>query len=171
MALTIKGEDGAMRISFPYHPQMGTRVNGTRDRPIEQTDKRSTHSHQLEAFRDAVRDGAPVATGAHPAVQHMRTLDDVYRAAAMEPGADLPDRVIMAGSRTNRCPLPLAASMEGGPRAIDLERYGSTSAEDALVPSRAVVSLLEATLGGLAETLVDQPFTEPFAAAPRLIST
>lgn len=87
MTLAVVGEAGTMRVSFPYHPQMGTRVHvrgggGTR---TERTDRRSTYSFQLEAFRDAVSRGAAVETDAAAALSHMRTLDQIYRAAGMSP--------------------------------------------------------------------------------------
>ena len=90
MRLTIAGDDGDLRVSFPHHPQMGARiqVNGAHGRRIEHTDLRSTYSYQLEAFRDAVRDRAPVETSPRAAVLQMRTLDEIYTAAGMRPRTD-----------------------------------------------------------------------------------
>jgi predicted dehydrogenase len=53
---------------------------GEIDRLIEAT---LVYVYQLEAFRDAIRDGAPVPTDAAAAVSQMRTLDAIYQAAGM----------------------------------------------------------------------------------------
>lgn len=87
MGLTVWGDGGAMRVSFPYHPQMGTRitVKAAHGRRSERTEKRSTYSYQLEAFRDAVRGTVAVETTPAAAVHQMRTLDEIYSAAGMSP--------------------------------------------------------------------------------------
>jgi len=43
--------------------------------------------HQLEAFLRAVREGAPVPTGAEDAIANMTLIDAAYRAAGLEPRA------------------------------------------------------------------------------------
>ncbi|BDZ64686.1 Gfo/Idh/MocA family protein [Agromyces mangrovi Wang et al. 2018] len=87
MSLEVRGDAGRMRVSFPYHPQMGTRirVSGRSGRRVERTDRRSTYAFQLEAFRDAVRGTRPVETDASAAVAHLRTLDAIHAAAGMAP--------------------------------------------------------------------------------------
>jgi len=87
MGLSVWGDEGTMRVSFPYHPQMGTRItvkaaHGSRR---ERTEQRSTYSYQLEAFRDAVRGTIAVETTPAAAVQQIRTLDEIYTAAGMSP--------------------------------------------------------------------------------------
>ncbi|WP_404434652.1 Gfo/Idh/MocA family oxidoreductase [Microbacterium lacus] len=90
MGLKVVGDAGEMRVSFPYHPQMGTRirVKSATGRRTERTDARSTYSYQLEHFRDAVRSGGPVETDAAAAVLQMRTLDQIYLAAGMRPRSE-----------------------------------------------------------------------------------
>jgi len=87
MGLTMLGDGGTMRVSFPYHPQMGTRitVKGAQGRRSERTERRSTYSYQLESFRDAVRGTVAVETTPAAAVHQMRTLDEIYTAAGMSP--------------------------------------------------------------------------------------
>jgi predicted dehydrogenase len=84
-SLHVIGTEGGMRVSWPYHPQLRGRIrihdrHGSR---VERIDRRSTYVYQLEAFRDAIRDGAPVATDAAAAVGQIRTLDAIYQAAGM----------------------------------------------------------------------------------------
>jgi predicted dehydrogenase len=93
MSLRAFGDEGKIRVSFPFHPQMGTRitVDGLHGRRSERAEKRSTYSYQLEAFRDAVRGTVSVETTPTAAVAHMQTLDEIYRAAGMDPRTSLPD--------------------------------------------------------------------------------
>jgi len=85
MGLTIAGDGGTLRVSFPYHPQMGAciTVKGAHGRLTERTAKRSTYSYHLEAFRDAVRGSVAVETTPAAAMHQMRTLDEIYTAAGM----------------------------------------------------------------------------------------
>jgi predicted dehydrogenase len=46
---------------------------------------RSTYVHQLEAFRRAVRERAPLATDARDAVANLRVIDAIYEAAGLRP--------------------------------------------------------------------------------------
>jgi predicted dehydrogenase len=45
----------------------------------------ATYTHQLRAFVASVRDGAPVPTSARDAVANMTVIDNIYRAAGLEP--------------------------------------------------------------------------------------
>ncbi|WP_168209148.1 Gfo/Idh/MocA family protein [Agromyces intestinalis] len=85
--LVIEGDAGRIRVSSPYHPHRGARirVDGRRGSRVEGTDRRSTYSYQLEAFRDAVLSRHPVATDAAAAVRHAHTLDQLYAAAGLAP--------------------------------------------------------------------------------------
>ncbi len=60
-------------------------VTGPGLRLREKADPRASYTFQLEAFRDAVLSGGPVPTDAAAAVETMQTIDDIYRAAGMEP--------------------------------------------------------------------------------------
>jgi predicted dehydrogenase len=85
--LQVTGTDRRMSVSWPYHPQLRgrIRIHGRHGSRVERADRRSTYVYQLEAFRDAIRDGTPVATDAAAAVAQMRTLDAIYQAAGMAP--------------------------------------------------------------------------------------
>jgi predicted dehydrogenase len=45
----------------------------------------STYSYQLAAFVAAVRGGAPPLTPPSDSIANMRVIDDIYRAAGLEP--------------------------------------------------------------------------------------
>lgn len=87
MAFRITGTAGRMKVSFPYHPHMGTRirVDGIDGKRIERTDRQSTYWYQLRAFRDAVRGDAGVPTDAAAGAAHMRLLESIYAAAGVAP--------------------------------------------------------------------------------------
>jgi hypothetical protein len=55
---------------------------GTR---VEQARRTDTYVHQLDAFATAVLDGAPFPTSVDDAVDNMVVIDDLYRAAGMQP--------------------------------------------------------------------------------------
>ena len=87
IGLRITGELGVLTVRSPYHPHLRGRLAiksaaGTR---IERTERRSTYSYQLQAFRDAIQGDRPVETGVEAAVEHMRTLDAIYRRAGVRP--------------------------------------------------------------------------------------
>ncbi|MET0932272.1 MAG: Gfo/Idh/MocA family oxidoreductase [Mycetocola sp.] len=83
--VTVVGSRGRLRVSSPYHPQFGSvlRIVSDGNRTIERPTRRATYTYQLEAFRDAVRSGAPVPTGPAEAVAQMKTLDAIYTASGM----------------------------------------------------------------------------------------
>ena len=83
----VEGSRARMRASSPFHPQLAgrLRVDGPGVRIREEADRKSTYRYQLEAFRDAVRDGGPFAGTAAEAVATMQVIDDIYRAAGMTP--------------------------------------------------------------------------------------
>ena len=87
MALTVTGTDGRLHIDNPLVPQNGhsielTTADGTR---TEQADMRASYRYQLDAFKDAVWNGAPLATDAEDAVQQMAFIDAAFRAAGRVP--------------------------------------------------------------------------------------
>jgi predicted dehydrogenase len=83
----VRGSAGVMKVRMPFHPHIKGRISvdapGVRLR--EKADGRSSYAFQLEAFRDAVVSGGPNITDSAAAVETMETIDDIYRAAAMEP--------------------------------------------------------------------------------------
>jgi predicted dehydrogenase len=90
--LHVTGSAGRMHVHMPYHPHMQglitiTTPDGEHTEPGETT---STYSLMLEAFRNAVRDGAPVPTDARQATAVMRAIDAIYLAAGMQPRRPFP---------------------------------------------------------------------------------
>lgn len=84
---TIRGSEGTVRVLGPYHPQAfhAMLVSTATGRRIERFTRTPTYDFQLEAFRDAVRDGVPVLTGPADSVANMRVIDAAYLAAGLEP--------------------------------------------------------------------------------------
>ncbi|WP_371741892.1 Gfo/Idh/MocA family protein [Herbiconiux sp. VKM Ac-2851] len=85
MSLTIEGSDGSLRVTFPFHPQMGSRIR-IRRRGRSRTEmptRKSTYDFQLEAFRDAVKLRSPVETNASAATAHLELLDAIYQEAGL----------------------------------------------------------------------------------------
>jgi predicted dehydrogenase len=83
----VTGEDGEVRVLNPYAPHLFHRfvVRTGGRRQVERFPRRPTYSYQLEAFRDAVVEGAPILTGTDDAIANMRVIDAIYRAAGMRP--------------------------------------------------------------------------------------
>jgi predicted dehydrogenase len=83
----VKGAAAEMRVRSPYGPQVKGKisVDGPGLRLRERADKRASYTYQLEAFRDAVGSGGPNITGTAAAVETMQTIDELYRAAGMDP--------------------------------------------------------------------------------------
>lgn len=57
---------------------------GTQQRE-EHLGERSTYTYQLEAFTRLIREGVPMRTDADDAIVNMQYIDDIYRAAGMQP--------------------------------------------------------------------------------------
>ncbi len=91
IAVRVTGERGELRILNPTTPQLPQRftvtVDGTRRR--ERFDKVATYTCQLEAFVAATLDGGEVLTGPDDSIATMAVIDDVYRAAGMQPRGSL----------------------------------------------------------------------------------
>ena len=83
----VTGERGRMRILNPIGPQVFNLVTvksakGTRRDRVRGG---ATYSYQLAAFVGAVRRGVPPLTPPADSVANMRVIDDIYRAAGLEP--------------------------------------------------------------------------------------
>lgn len=89
--LHVTGTAGTIHVRTPYHPHYAgqIRIVTATATAVEDCETRTTYSYQLQAFRDAVRDGAAVVTEATEAATIMRLIDDAYRAAGMRPRAPL----------------------------------------------------------------------------------
>lgn len=88
---SVIGSAGEMRVRSPYHPQLlgKVRVDGPEIHLRESADRKSSYRYQLEAFRDAVHTGS--AGNIEQAVATMRSIDETYRAAGMQPRVPLHD--------------------------------------------------------------------------------
>ena len=84
--LTITGSRGQLRVSWPFHPQLGSRlrIHSDRSRTVRALPG-SSYAFQLIAFRDAIASGTPVASGPEQSIRMMRVIDDIYLAAGMAP--------------------------------------------------------------------------------------
>jgi predicted dehydrogenase len=85
LSLRITGETGAIRVFNFVAPQvyhrLSVRSNGRRFH--ERVPGKASYTMQLQAFRDAVRDGAPVLTDAADAVRTMAVIDAAYERAGL----------------------------------------------------------------------------------------
>jgi predicted dehydrogenase len=87
LSATVRGDGGELRVLNPVAPQGFHRltVRSRGRRWTEHVTRRPTYAFQLDAFCDAVRTGAPTLTGPPDAVANMTLIDEVYRAAGLEP--------------------------------------------------------------------------------------
>ena len=83
----VRGSDGVMKVRMPFQPHIKGKisVDGPGVRLREKADKHASYAFQLEAFRDAVEVGGPNITDSAAAIETMQTIDDIYRAAGMDP--------------------------------------------------------------------------------------
>ena len=87
MAARVEGEGGTLKVFNPVAPQYFHRMTvkaGGRTRR-ERVPGGSTYSYQLAAFAGAVLRDEPTLTPPSDSIANMRLIDDVYRAAGMEP--------------------------------------------------------------------------------------
>jgi predicted dehydrogenase len=66
-----------------YFIRMSVKTDGRKRR--ERVRGRPTYSYQLDAFAGAVLRGEPTLTPPSDSIATMRVIDDIYRAAGMEP--------------------------------------------------------------------------------------
>ncbi|HEY1827641.1 MAG TPA: hypothetical protein VGF87_06445, partial [Acidimicrobiales bacterium] len=81
----VTGTDGTLQVFNPFAPHMYHRVrvttgSGTRR---ERFSRRATYDYQLEAFANAIEDGAPFPTTATDAIRTMELIDAIYAAAGL----------------------------------------------------------------------------------------
>ena len=86
-SLRLVGSLGEAYAPNFVKPQQDDRVVVTTldGQQVEHLGTRSSYSHMLEAFTRLVRDGVGMRSDADDAVATMQLLDDVYRAAGMQP--------------------------------------------------------------------------------------
>jgi predicted dehydrogenase len=83
----VTGDRGQLRVLNPYAPQFFHRivVKAGGRRRVEHVSKSPTYLFQLEAFAAAVLRGGPIVTGVDDSIATMQVIDDIYRAAGLEP--------------------------------------------------------------------------------------
>jgi predicted dehydrogenase len=81
----VVGELGELSVLNPVLPQMFHRlsVRSTDGKRTERFSRRPTYAYQLDAFAAAVLRGEPVKTTPADAVETMRVIDAIYRAAGL----------------------------------------------------------------------------------------
>jgi len=83
ISAVAEGDRATMRVFNPTAPHMFHRLTvGDRHEKIRGG---VTYDYQLEAFAAAVRTGAPTLTPPSDSVGNMRVIDDIYRAAGLQP--------------------------------------------------------------------------------------
>ena len=87
MVLTVTGTNGRLHANNPLVPQNGHSIELTTDAgtQTEQADMRASYCYQLDAFKDAIWNGTPLATDAEDAVRQMAFIDAAFRAAGRVP--------------------------------------------------------------------------------------
>ncbi len=84
--LDIRGSQGALHVTNLIAPGLGYELkwhnaDGEFDEKVDA--EGSTFDYQMVAFAAAVLDGKPLPTGGQDAIDNMRTIDAVYRAAGL----------------------------------------------------------------------------------------
>jgi len=87
LRVVVTGSEATMRVFNPTTPHMFNRlsVSGPKGRRHERVKGGATYDYQLDAFRAAVREGAPTLTPPSNAVANMHVIDAIYLAAGLEP--------------------------------------------------------------------------------------
>jgi predicted dehydrogenase len=87
ISVSVVGDAATMHVINPLSPHMYHRltVKGVAGTRREHVNGSTTYSHQLRAFAAAVTEGTPVLTPPSDSVANMQLIDDVYRAAGLEP--------------------------------------------------------------------------------------
>jgi len=98
--LRVKGDFGTLKVLNPTRPHSFNRVRlkmhqrtlGEEPRKQRVKGDGSTYRYQLQAFRDAVREGGPVLTPPSDSIANMTLIDAIYTAAGMQPRLPTPVR-------------------------------------------------------------------------------
>ncbi len=81
--LRVEGDRGSLFVSNPLSPSVQTLTLTVDGETSEETfTSRPTYAFQLEAFRDAVLNGAPVATRGNDSLKTIRLLSDIRNMAS-----------------------------------------------------------------------------------------
>lgn len=84
-SLEVTGDRGRMKVNNPLVPQIGhsLELNVDGETTIETFSRRATYGYQLDAFINAVENGAGILTGPEDAVNQMKVIDRCYEAAGL----------------------------------------------------------------------------------------
>jgi predicted dehydrogenase len=84
-SLEVIGDRGRMKVNNPLVPQIGhsLELNVDGETTIETFSRRATYGYQLDAFINAVENGAALFTGPEDAVKQMKAIDQCYEAAGL----------------------------------------------------------------------------------------
>jgi predicted dehydrogenase len=87
IAARVEGDRGTLKVFNPTAPQYFNRFTVISDgrKRREGIKGRATYAYQLDAFAGAVLRGEPTLTPPAESIANMRIIDDIYRAAGMEP--------------------------------------------------------------------------------------
>ncbi|MFD3451374.1 Gfo/Idh/MocA family protein [Streptomyces sp. NPDC058691] len=87
LSLRVVGSLGEVTAPNFVLPHLDARllVRTPEGERVEELERRTSYTYQLEAFAGLVRDGIKVPTDADDAVESMRLIDDAYRAAGFAP--------------------------------------------------------------------------------------
>jgi predicted dehydrogenase len=82
----VRGDDGELRVRNFTMPHLFGKltVRSGGSRRTERAERTRTYDHQLRAFRDAVREGAPTLTPPADSIANMDVIDAIYEAAGLE---------------------------------------------------------------------------------------
>jgi len=88
VSIRVVGSEGEMRVLNPiaphlYHRLVVRRRSGKTTR--ERVPGDATYTHQLRAFAEQLRGGAPMPSDARDAIANMRVIDAIYAAAGLPP--------------------------------------------------------------------------------------
>ncbi len=83
--LEVIGDLGRMKVNNPLVPQTGNSIELVvgDETSTETFDRRPTYGYQLDAFINAVENGASIYTGPDDAVNQMRLIDRCYESAGL----------------------------------------------------------------------------------------
>jgi predicted dehydrogenase len=87
LSATVTGTEGTMSLFNPLGPQAynRTKITTRTGSRVEHAVRIPTYAFQMEAFRDAVVDGAAFPTTPRDAIATMAAIDAIYAAAGLEP--------------------------------------------------------------------------------------
>lgn len=81
----VRGDGGELRVFNPFAPHFAHRIRLRTDDGVqtERVPGNATYTHQLRAFVDAVRSGAPTPTDPANGVANMAVIDAIYDRAGL----------------------------------------------------------------------------------------